>query len=81
MLLHFPNSAKKFKESNAFIGYQEDTAAAVVFQATSQLEKSLTSSKLQRAFRSDLLADIDVSQVAEEEKGSETWKGAVSFYF
>ena len=30
---------KKFKEEDAFIGYQKDTPAAAVFQATNQLEK------------------------------------------
>ena len=30
---------RKFTEGDAFIGYQKDTPAAVVFQATRQLER------------------------------------------
>ena len=30
---------KKFKKEDAFIGYQKDTPAAAVFQATNQMEK------------------------------------------
>ena len=38
-----PFRGRKFTEVDAFIGYQEDTPAAVVFQATHQLEReSLT---------------------------------------
>ena len=34
-----PFSDQKFTEGDAFIGYQKDTPAAVVFQATHQLER------------------------------------------
>ena len=38
-LLYFPFRNRKFNEEDAFIGYQKDTPAAAVFQATNQLEK------------------------------------------
>ena len=34
-----PFRGRKFTEGDAFIGYQKDTPAAVVFQATHQLER------------------------------------------
>ena len=37
MSIFFFNSHKSFCEAEAFIGYQRDTAAAVVFQATTSL--------------------------------------------
>ena len=39
-IIHFTRySGRKFTEGEAFIGYQNDTPAAVVFQATRQLEQ------------------------------------------
>ncbi len=64
-----------FKESDAFIGYQEDSAAAVVFQATSLLEKHHTSRKVETAFQSDLLAQVNIDTLSED---LEAWKQAVS---
>ena len=70
----------RFKESDAFVGYQKDVAAAVVFQASNQLRKRLTGGLRQlreSAWERGLLGDHPLDQLAEEEEGSEAWKNAV----
>ena len=62
------------------MGYQKDVAAAVVFQASNQLRKRLTSGRRQlweSALERGLLGDHPLDQLAEEKEGSETWKNAV----
>ena len=44
---------RNFTEGNAFIGYQKDTAAAVVLQATQQLEREGMAVSPQRRERSE----------------------------
>ena len=64
------------------MGYQKDVAAAVVFQASNQLRKTLTSGRRQlweSALERGLLGDHPLDQLTEEEEGSETWKNAVIF--
>ena len=73
----------RFKESDAFVGYQKDVAAAVVFQASNQLSKWLRGGASGRrqlwesALERGLLGDHPLDQLAEEKEGSETWKNAV----
>ena len=73
----------RFKESDAFVGYQKDVAAAVVFQASNQLSKRLRCGASGRrqlwesALERGLLGDHPLYQLAEEKEGSETWKNAV----
>ena len=67
-----------FTEGDAFIGYQEDTAAAVVFQATHQLrgEGSAVSS---REWGRMEHASVPGPKADEEEKHSDVWKENASF--
>ena len=67
----------RFKESDAFVGYQKDVAAAVVFQASNQLSKRLTSGQRQLWESAWELGDHPLDQLAEEEEGSEAWKNVV----
>ena len=78
--------ATRFKESDAFVGYQKDVAAAVVFQASSQLRK--TCERLRGEVRGQqqlweivwgdgLLGPWTLDQLAREEEGSESWAQAV----
>ena len=74
------NGNGSFKEGHAFIGYQKDTPAAVVFQASRQLKRlrkgvhrRLESMKEYSVFR-----DISLEELTKEEKGSDLWKLAVS---
>ena len=77
-----------FKEKDAFVGYQKDVAAAVVFQASSQLRKMCGrwheedeyTSKHQlweTARERGLLGGCSLDELANEEEGSECWKEAV----
>ena len=69
-----------FKEGHAFIGYQEDTPAAVVFQASRQLKglKKGPYRRLESLQESSVLGDIPLEEVIAEHKGSDRWKLAVS---
>ena len=60
---------KKFREGHAFIGYQKDTPAAVVFQASKQLKRGV-----KQKSDHDIVKDIANSS---EKEGSEVWKQAV----
>ena len=71
------------------MGYQKDVAAAVVFQASSQLRKTYerlrreTTGRQQlweRAWEDDLLGSGSVEQLSQEEEGSDPWAEAVRFY-
>ena len=75
-----------FRESDAFVGYQKDVAAAVVFQASSQLGK--TCKRIRReatswpqlweqSWEDCLLGDCSLDQLAQEQEGSDIWKKAV----
>ena len=68
------------------MGYQKDVAAAVVFQASSQL--SNTCQRLRReircrkqlwekAWEDGLLGDGGLDQLTHEQEGSDSWKKAV----
>ena len=77
----------RFKESDAFVGYQEDVAAAVVFLASSQLRKACerlrgkTTGQQQlweTAWEDGLLGRFNLEQLTEEDKGSHSWQEAVT---
>ena len=77
----------RFKESDAFVGYQQDVAAAVVFQASNQLRKTCQRLKegitdqqqlWESGWEDGLLEDCSLDQLAQETEGSESWKKAVS---
>jgi hypothetical protein len=81
------SSNARFKEGDAFVGYQKDVAAAVVFQASSQLRKTCERLKgettgrqqlWETAWRDGLLGDCSLEQLAEEDEGSHNWKEAVN---
>ena len=68
------------------MGYQQDVAAAVVFQASNQLRKTCLRLKeettggqhlWEKAWEDDLLGDCSLDELAQEEEGSESWKEAV----
>ena len=70
------------------MGYQKDVAAAVVFQASSQLRKmcgrwqegeEYTSRHQlwEAAWERGLLGGCSLDELADEEEGSESWKEAV----
>ena len=74
-VIHFtPNRGRKFTEGEAFIGYQNDTPAAVVFQATRQLERESPTVSLQRK---KPVNDLEPRAV-EEEEDLQSWKQSVS---
>lgn len=77
-MLSISNRARKFTKCDAFVGYQEDTPAAVVFQANNQLERLLESGKQLEGLESHLLAEIDINCLTEDEDNSEAWSRAVS---
>ena len=70
-----PSRGWKFTEADAFIGYQNDTPAAVVFQATRQLEGGDLAVSPQRQERTESVNDL----VEEGVEDSHTWKENVSF--
>ena len=82
MLLTFAHSifdhfrAQKFTEGDAFIGYQKDTPAAVVFQATNQLEREGLIISPQGSKRTKPVTNIGTG--AEDEEDSHALKKAVS---
>ena len=69
------------------MGYQQDVAAAVVFQASNQLRKTCQRLKedttggqhlWESAWDDGLLGDCSLDQIVQEEEGSRIWKQAVS---
>ena len=74
------NRGCKFTKKNAFIGYQKDTPAAVVFQATKRLvgKESGTSRRWESIVYS---GQITPARLMEEKEGSELWQKAVGYSF
>ncbi len=76
------HSGKGFKETDAFIGYQKDTPAAVVFQATNHLESlqqgTMNASRAGAYLHILNMGGIRPEVLAHAEEGSELWKVAVS---
>ena len=73
-------SGRKFTEGEAFIGYQKDTPAAVVFQATRQLEQEGLVVSPQQKKETKLVNDLE-SRVVEETEDLQVWKENVSLWF
>ena len=67
-----------FEEGHAFIGYQKDTPAAVVFQASKQLKKYRKGLSMSRLSESGILGDIPTEELVKEARDSDMWKDAVS---
>ena len=72
----------RFEQAHAFIGYQRDTPAAVVFQATNQLRKLLSdganmSPVWQRLQRIGVLENISPERLMDDDEGCDEWKEAV----
>ena len=81
-LYRFPNS---FKEKDAFVGYQKDTPAAVVFQASNQLHQYVqarahSSYLWVEAWERGLLGVTSLNELGYTKEDSEQWKQAVSSY-
>ena len=68
-----PFRGRKFTEGDAFIGYQKDTPAAVVFQATHQLGRE----GLAVWERTEPVSVLG-PRAEEEEEASHVWKENVS---
>ena len=66
---------RKFTEGDAFIGYQKDTSAAVVFQATHQLEREAP-----LVWERTEPVSVLGPRAEEEEEASHVWKENVSSY-
>ena len=78
-MAHRDGSGKgNFEEGHAFIGYQKDTPAAVVFQASKQLKKYRNGLSMSRLSESGILGDIPTKELVKEAKDSDMWKDAVS---
>ena len=74
--------SQKFRRVDAFVGYQNDTPAAVVFHAThsmSVLQKQLKDGSVKHHFILEL-AHITAEIYVTKEEGSEAWCEAVSVY-
>ena len=70
-----------FKEGHAFIGYQKDTPAAVVFQASRQLKRLRKGHRRLESMKEySIFRHISLEELANEEKGSDLWKLAVSVF-
>ena len=74
------NGGGNFTPKHAFIGYQEDTPAAVVFQASRQLKQLKKDPYLQQNYHDESLifGDIQLDELLAEDKGSNMWQMAVS---
>ena len=76
---HIPSTSRgqKFIEGDAFIGYQKDTPAAVVFQATHQLRER--SPAIPSGEWGRMEQDSVPGLKAEKEEHSDMWKENASF--
>ena len=84
-LHHFPSlyacsdfRGNHFSEAHAFIGYQKDTPAAVVFQATNLLNRLRQNPSLDSKAEQLLRADIISKDFADMSKDSPQWSDTVS---
>ena len=75
---------KKFSRGDAFIGYQKDTPAAVVFQASNFLRrlreedgKNVIKSKLELLNRAGILESMPPNVLLDREEITEHWRDAV----
>ena len=77
----------RFVRGDAFIGYQKDTPAAVVFQASNFLRRlrqednmDVVESKLEVLNRAGILDRISLEELLDREAKTEQWKTAVCYY-
>ena len=77
----------RFKENDAFVGFQKDTPASVVFQATNMLRSAHTALERGEDVRMGQWADLwewsqcDPDELRKEENGEDSaWKNAVSVH-
>lgn len=78
--MYFVYRSQKFNRADAFVGYQNDTPASVVFQATycmSVLQQQLRSKSETNHLILDL-ACLSAEAFVTEMEGSEVWSKAVS---
>ena len=73
-----------FKEEDAFVGYQKETAATVVIQASNQLEYcvneiSTTHYLWKVALDQGFFHMVSRDKLKQAKKDSKTWKNAVSY--
>jgi hypothetical protein len=83
---HYYNRNLRFKRSDIFIGFQEDTPASVIFQATNFLRAAVSAVKTGSIAKegkwSDILRWSQLNQrdcIMENIEEQEFWKNAVSF--
>ena len=78
----------RFKKKDAFVGYQEDTPASVVFQASNQLHqyvrerayKAHSSYLWVKAWDKGLLGITSLDELKDMKKDPVQWKQAVSSF-
>ena len=77
----------RFVRGDAFIGYQEDTPAAVVFQASNFLRRlreednmDVVEAKLEVLNRAGILDRLPLEALLDREAKTEQWKTAVCHY-
>jgi hypothetical protein len=75
---------RRFARGDAFVGYQKDTPAAVVFQASNFLrrlreedDETVIRSKLEVLDRAGILEDVPLNVLLDREEITELWKEAV----
>ena len=75
---------RRFARGDAFVGYQKDTPAAVVFQASNFLrrlreedDQDVTRSKLEVLDRAGILENMPLNVLFDREEKTELWKDAV----
>ena len=78
---------KKFARGDAFIGFQKDTPAAVVFQASNFLrrlreedDENVIQSKLEVLDRAGILENVPLNVLLDREDVTELWKEAVCHF-
>ena len=80
--------SNRFKEKDAFVGYQKDTPAAVVFQASNQLRQYIrerdyvahSSYLWVEAWERGLFGVAPLDELKNMQEDSEQWKQAVSSF-
>ena len=73
-----PFRGQRLAEGDAFIGYQKDTPAAVVFQATNQLKREGLAASIQDWASTESVGVLGPTAEEEEKKDSHIWKENVS---
>ena len=86
--MHYASRGKKFAKGNAFIGYQNDTPAAVVFQASNFLRRLreeensiVVENKLEVLHRAGILNKMSFSVFLNRDDISDQWQEAVCFIY